>query len=129
MLRQELLLTLQKTIEMKKNEKSSPETPERPDTPETPETKISYVQKYERLISFRKVVMKTQNRPSLSPETAEPPAVASDDPVGRLPSDRGNEKINMSSLDIEKNEKPSPPRPPQAEVTLPPPKVCGLSSS
>ena len=115
---------------MKINEKSSPETPERPDTPETPETQISYVQKYERLISFRKVVMKTQNRPSLTPEMSEPLAVASDDPVGQLSSHRGDGKINMSLQYIEKNEKPSPPRPPsppsppQAEVTLHPPKVC-----
>ena len=55
---------------MKKNEKQSSETPE---TSETPEPQISYVRRYERLISFRRTFMNTQKRPSLTPETSEPP--------------------------------------------------------
>jgi len=58
---------------------------------------------------------------SETPVTPETPVllpreigVASDDPVGRLPSHRGKGKINISSLGILKKMKIHPPQAPQA---------------
>jgi len=59
--------------EEEKNEKSSSEPSETSEPSEPPETQISYVRRYERLISFRRVKMKNQKQPSLTPERSEPP--------------------------------------------------------
>jgi len=48
-----------KPIAMKKIEKLPSEAPDAPEAPEPPELQISYIQKYERLISCRRVLMKT----------------------------------------------------------------------
>jgi hypothetical protein len=89
-------------MKMKKSQKQPPETPE---TPEPPELQISYVQNYECLTSFRRVIMKTQKRLSLTPER---PVTQVGRAVDRLPDE---------SWILKKIKKPSPPSPPTPPIT------------
>lgn len=57
-------LLIYRTVMMKKNKKQPSETPV---MSETPRSQISYVRRHERLITYRRTIVKIQKRPSLIP--------------------------------------------------------------